>query len=211
MNTEVRVKEREIEAKGALWAWGNNCKLYCVAGENGSEFQWWMFGETGMYTIINRRIDYPYDFEMVRNQWDWFMQNQPNTSDLDNIKVTITVDLDNDIIKRHFFKNDITVSLNELILMVENHTNAMMIRYKKQGFDDVKIDKLLSRDEHIAYLNDLIDVIKKRIQKKLVETSLGNKKINMYIYHDFAKILTEYKNNNPIYFVSPLLETRIGL
>ena len=44
MKPEVREKEREIQSVGVLWAWGNNCKLYCVASEHESEFQWWMFG-----------------------------------------------------------------------------------------------------------------------------------------------------------------------
>ena len=77
MRTEVREKEREIESVGVLWAWGNNCKLYCVASEHESEFQWWMFGETGMDMVINRGGSYPYACERVRNHWDGFRKNQP--------------------------------------------------------------------------------------------------------------------------------------
>lgn len=133
-------------------------------------------------------------------------QVKGNTLDLDNIKVTLTVDLDNDIIKRHFSNNEITVSVNELIPLLENHSNSLIIRYKNQGLDDVKIDKLLSNDEHIAYFNDLIDVIKKRVQKKLVETSLNEKKLNMEFYNIIAKILKDCKNNKPLHFVFPLLD-----
>jgi len=134
-------------------------------------------------------------------------QVKGNTLDLDNIKITLTVDLENDIIKRHFFNNEITVSVNELIPLLENHSNSLIIRYKNQGLDDVKIDKLLSNDEHIDYFNDLIDVIKKRVQKKLVETSLNEKKLNMEFYNIIAKILKDCKNNKPLHFVFPLLDS----
>lgn len=134
-------------------------------------------------------------------------QVKGNTLDLDNIKITLTVDLENDIIKRHFSNNEITVSVNELIPLLENHSNSLIIRYKNQGLDDVKIDKLLSNDEHIAYFNDLIDVIKKRVQKKLGETSLNEKKLNMEFYNIIAKILKDCKNNKPLHFVFPLLDS----
>jgi integrase len=129
-----------------------------------------------------------------------------NTLDLDNIKVTLTVDLENVIIKRHFTKNEITVSVNELIPLLENHSNSLIISYKNQGLDDVKIDKLLSNDEHLAYFNNLIDVVKKRVQKKLVETSLNEKKLNMEFYNIIAKILKECKINKSLHFVFPLLD-----
>lgn len=148
----------------------------------------------------NKKMQYYINSGMLLNQV------KDNTLDLDDIKVTLTVDLENDIIKRHFSNNEITVSVNELIPLLENHSNSLILRYKNQGLDDVKIEKLLSNDEHIGYFNDLIDVIKKRVQKKLVETSLNEKKLNMEFYNIIAKILKECKNNKPLHFVFPLLD-----
>ena len=129
-----------------------------------------------------------------------------NHQDLDNIKDTLIVDLENEIIKRHFFKNEITVSVNDLIPLVENHTNALINKYKKQGFDDVKIDVLISNDEHLIYFNTLIEVVKKRVKKKLDEITLNEEKLNLEFYKIIAKILRECKNNKPLDFVFPLLD-----
>jgi integrase len=125
--------------------------------------------------------------------------------DINNIKVTLTVDLENIIIKRHFFKNEITVSVNDLIPLLENHSNSLILKYKNQLLDDVKIDKLLSNDEHLAYFNDLIDVVRNRVKKKLEETTLNEEKLNLEFYKIIGKILKECKMNSPLNFIFPLL------
>lgn len=75
MRTEVRKKEREIEAKGGvLWSWGNGCKLYVL--QTGTHFEWFMFGETGMNVVVNRGGSYPYACERVVAHWEGFKKNQ---------------------------------------------------------------------------------------------------------------------------------------
>ena len=79
MRPEVRAKEIEIKSKGLLWTRGNGCKLYCVAGEHKGEFQWWMFGETGMHMVANKGVygHRPYACERFINHWNGFKKNQP--------------------------------------------------------------------------------------------------------------------------------------
>ncbi len=125
--------------------------------------------------------------------------------DFDSIKETLTVDLNNEIISRHFFKNEITVCVNDLIPLLENHTDALLTKYKKQGLDDVKIDVLISNDKNITYFNALIDVVRKRIKKKLEEITLNEENLNLEFYKIIAKILRDCKNNKPFDFVFPLL------
>jgi integrase len=128
-----------------------------------------------------------------------------NNQDLDSIKETLTVDLENDIIKRHFFKNEISVSVKELIPMAENHTNALINKYENQGLDDVKIDILISNDEHLIYFNSLIEVVKKRVKKKLEEKTLNEERLNLEFYKIIAKILKDCKTKRQLDFVFPLL------
>jgi integrase len=128
-----------------------------------------------------------------------------NNQDLDSIKETLTVNLENDIIKRHFFKNEISVSVKELIPMAENHTNALINKYENQGLDDVKIDILISNDEHLIYFNSLIEVVKKRVKKKLEEKTLNEERLNLEFYKIIAKILKDCKTKRQLDFVFPLL------
>jgi integrase len=128
-----------------------------------------------------------------------------NNQDLDSIKETLAVDLENVIIKRHFFKNEISVSVKELIPMAENHTNALINKYKNQGLDDVKIDILISNDEHLIYFNSLIEVVKKRVKKKLEEKTLNEERLNLEFYKIIAKILKDCKTKRQLDFVFPLL------
>ena len=74
----IREKEIEIERIGILWSWGNGCKLYCVNSENSTDFQWWMFGETGMRMLVNRGLygHRPYACERVLAHWEGFKKNQ---------------------------------------------------------------------------------------------------------------------------------------
>jgi len=128
-----------------------------------------------------------------------------NNQNFDSIKETLTVDLENDIIKRHFYKNEISVSVKELIPMAENHTNALIKKYENQGFDDVKIDILISNDKHLIYFNSLIEVVKKRVKKKVEEKTLNEERLNLEFYKIIAKILKDCKTTRPLDFVFPLL------
>ena len=77
MKNSIREKEREIERTGLLWSWGNNCKLYCVQSSS-TDFQWWMFGETGMHMVANKGLygHRPYACDRVINDWNGFKKNQ---------------------------------------------------------------------------------------------------------------------------------------
>jgi integrase len=89
--------------------------------------------------------------------------------------------------------------------MAENHTNALINKYENQGLDDVKIDILISNDEHLIYFNSLIEVVKKRVKKKLEEKTLNEERLNLEFYKIIAKILKDCKTKRQLDFVFPLL------
>ena len=60
---------------------------------------------------------------------------------------------------------------------------------------------LISNDKNITYFNALIDVVRKRIKKKLEEITLNEENLNLEFYKIIAKILRDCKNNKPFDFV----------
>ena len=91
--------------------------------------------------------------------------NKGIIQDINDIKYTLNVNLENDIIKRHFFTREINVSVEDLTPLAENHTKALIFKYKNQGLDDVTIDNLVSTDENLSYFKLLIELSSNYILK----------------------------------------------
>jgi integrase len=133
--------------------------------------------------------------------------NKGIIQDLNDIKYTVNVNLENDIIKRHFFNREITASVNDLTPLAENHTKALIFKYKNQGLDDVTIDLLISRDENLSYFKLLIEFVKKRVKEKIEDIKENELNLNLDFYKIIAKILRDCKENRPLDFVFPLLRS----
>ena len=127
--------------------------------------------------------------------------------DLNDIKYTLNVNLENDIIKRHFFTREINVSVEDLTPLAENHTKALIFKYKNQGLDDVTIDNLVSKDENLSYFKLLIEFVKKRVKEKIEDIRENELNLNLDFYKIIAKILRDCKENRPLDFVFPLLRS----
>ena len=127
--------------------------------------------------------------------------------DLNDIKYTLNVNLENDIIKRHFFTREINVSVEDLTPLAENHTKALIFKYKNQGLDDVTIDNLVSKDENLSYFKLLIEFVKKRVKEKIEDIKENELNLNLDFYKIIAKILRDCKENRPLDFVFPLLRS----
>ena len=133
--------------------------------------------------------------------------NKGIIQDLNDIKYTVNVNLENDIIKRHFFNREITASVNDLTPLAENHTKALIFKYKNQGLDDVTIDNLVSKDENLSYFKLLIEFVKKRVKEKIEDIKENELNLNLDFYKIIAKILRDCKENRPLDFVFPLLRS----
>jgi hypothetical protein len=127
--------------------------------------------------------------------------------DLNEVKYTLNVNLENDIIKRHFFNREITVSVKDLTPLAENHTKALIFKYKNKGLDDVTIDNLVLSDENLSYFKSLIEFVKKRVKEKIDDIKENELNLNLDFYKIIAKILRDCKENRPLDFVFPLLRS----
>jgi len=135
------------------------------------------------------------------------VNNKGIIQDLNEIKYTLIVNLDNDIINRHFFHKEITVSVKDLTPMAEMHTKALIYKYQNQGLDDVTIDNLVSSDENLLYFKSLIEYVKKKVQEKIDDIKENELNLNLDFYKIIAKILRDCKDNRPLDFVFPLLKS----
>ena len=105
-----------------------------------------------------------------------------NSEDLDNIKESLTINLDNSILHRHYSSNEISVSVSELIPIRENYLQSIKLQYKREGKDDVSIDMLLSNNEDLKYFDALIDLIRKNVKMKIENKIKNEMDLNLEFY-----------------------------
>jgi integrase len=147
----------------------------------------------------SQKLDYILQSDLVQNRVT------SKLLETDSIKETLTVKLDNEIIGRHFFTNPITVSVQELVPLGENHTKLLREKFQKEGLDDVSIEVLISQNEDLNYFNNLIEVVRKKVQLQLENNLKNEKNLNLEFYKIIAKILSDCKLKRPLDFVFPLL------
>jgi hypothetical protein len=130
-----------------------------------------------------------------------------NSQDIENIEVTLTIQLENEILIRHFFIPEISVCVNDLIPMKESYIQALTYQYKNEGKDDVSIDMLILSNEHLNYFNALIELVKKKAKGQLENKIKDEEKLNLEFYKIVAKIITECKEKKTFDFVFPVLKS----
>jgi integrase len=128
-----------------------------------------------------------------------------NSEDLDNIKESLTINLDNSILNRHYSSNEISVSVSELIPIRENYLQSIKLQYKREGKDDVSIDILLSSNEDLKYFDALIDLIRKNVKMKIENRIKDEMDLNLEFYKIIAKIIEDCKEKKPLDFIFPIL------
>lgn len=128
-----------------------------------------------------------------------------NSEDLDNIKESLTINLDNSILNRHYSSNEISVSVSELIPIRENYLQSIKLQYKREGKDDVSIDILLSSNEDLKYFDALIDLIRKNVKMKIENRIKDEMDLNLEFYKIIAKIIEDCKEKKPMDFIFPIL------
>jgi len=128
-----------------------------------------------------------------------------DSEDLDNIKESLTINLNNSILTRHYFQTEISVSVSELIPIRENYLQSIKLQYKREGKDDVSIDMLLSNNEDLKYFDALIDLVRKNVKMKIENKIKNEMDLNLEFYKIIAKILIDCKEKKPLDFIFPLL------
>jgi integrase len=120
-------------------------------------------------------------------------------------KISLNVNLENQILNRHYSQNPILISSNEVEKYKNHYTTNKKLELQKKYVDDVSIDVAITEDENLIYLENLIKYIKKEILKE------HNVKLNQlqHMQFDFYKLLTsilqDFRNKYPNAFVFPLL------
>jgi integrase len=137
--------------------------------------------------------------QMVKGKTD-------NPEDFDNIKESLTINLENSILSRHFSSNEISVSVAELIPIRENYVQSLKLQCKREGKDDVSIDILLSSNEDLKYFNALIELVKKNVKIKMENRIKDEMNLNLEFYKIISKIINHCKINKPLDFIFPILE-----
>jgi integrase len=128
-----------------------------------------------------------------------------NSENLDNIKESLTINLNNSILSRHFSSNEISVSVAELIPIRENYVQSSKLQYKREGKDDVSIDILISSNEDLKYFDALIDLVRKNVKVKIENRLKDEMDLNFEFYTIIAKIITNCKEKKPLDFIFPIL------
>ena len=129
-----------------------------------------------------------------------------HSGDLDKIKETLTINLENSILSRHFSSNEISVSVAELIPIREKYVQSSKLKYKKEGKDDVSIDILLSGNEDLKYFDALLDLVRKNVRMKIENRLKNEMNLDLEIYKIIAKIINDCKLKKPLDFIFPLLK-----
>ena len=129
-----------------------------------------------------------------------------NPDDFDNIKESLTINLENSILSRHFSSNEISVSVAELIPIRENYVKSSKLQFKREGKDDVSIDILLSGNEELKYFDALIDLVRKNVKMKIENRFKDEMNLNLEFYKIISKIIKHFKLNKPLDFIFPILE-----
>lgn len=137
--------------------------------------------------------------QMVRGGTD-------NPDDFDNIKESLTINLENSILSRHFSSNEISVSVAELIPIRENYVKSSKLQFKREGKDDVSIDILLSNNEDLRYFDALIDLVRKNVKMKIENRFKDEMNLNLEFYNIISKIINYCKITKPLDFIFPILE-----
>jgi integrase len=147
-----------------------------------------------------QKLEYFIQSDTVQNK------TSNNSQSLDDLKETLKVKLDNDIISRYFFTPEISVCASELIPMKENYVKALTEKYRNEGLDDVTIDVLITNNEHLKYFDDLIGLVRKKAKQQFENKIHNEERLNLEFYKIIAKILLECKEKRPLDFVFPLLK-----
>ncbi len=129
-----------------------------------------------------------------------------NPDDFDNIKESLTINLENSILSRHFSSNEISVSVAELIPIRENYVKSSKLQFKIEGKDDVSIDILLSNNEDLRYFDALIDLVRKNVKMKIENRFKDEMNLNLEFYNIISKIINYCKITKPLDFIFPILE-----
>ncbi|MFM7092355.1 MAG: tyrosine-type recombinase/integrase, partial [Bacteroidota bacterium] len=129
-----------------------------------------------------------------------------HSEDLDKIKETLTINLENSILSRHYSSNEISVSVAELIPIREKYVQSLKLKYKKEGKDDVSIDILLSSNEDLKYFDALLDLVKKNVRMKIENRFKNEMNLDLEFYRIIAKIIDDCKLKKPLDFIFPLLK-----
>ena len=137
--------------------------------------------------------------QMVRGRTD-------NPEDFDNIKESLTINLENSILSRHFSSNEISVSVAELMPIREKYVQSSKLKYKREGKDDVSIDILLSGNEDLKYFDALLDLVRKNVRMKIENRFKNEMNLDLEFYKIIAKIINDCKLKKPLDFIFPLLK-----
>ena len=124
----------------------------------------------------------------------------------EDTKISINVKLDNEILTRHYHKNPISISLNEVGILKNNYTKNKIMEYNQQKLDDISIDVAISENEHLVYLDNLAKYIQKEIEKERTNKFNQLQTMQLDFYKLLCKILTIYKLKNPNDFIFPLIK-----
>lgn len=158
--------------------------------------------------FLNKELLEKGDREILENYLNILtLYNTENSKDKisEETKISLNVNLDNKILKRHYIQNPILISLKEVEKYKNNYTTNIRYELQKNNVDDVSIDVAITEDENLIYIENLIKYIRKEILKE------NNSKFNQLqqMQFDFYKFLTSilqnYKNKYPNSFVFPLL------
>lgn len=148
-----------------------------------------------------QKLEYFINSDTVQNK------TSNKSQSVDDLKVTVKVKLDNEILCRHFFTPEISVCASELIPMRESYVMALNDIYRIEDYDDVTIDGLITNNEHLNYFDDLIGLVRKKAKHQIENKINNEEKLNLEFYKIIAKILMECKEEKPLDFVFPILKS----
>jgi integrase len=130
-----------------------------------------------------------------------------NSGEVHKIQIEVNVKLDNELLKRYYHRNPITISLEDLLPKKENFINHLKSHYLQEGMDDISIDAEISSNNDIKYIDDLMIFIEKKIKEDLEKKSKQLFDIHIEFYKIIAKTIEKCRVNCPKDFVFPLLKS----